>query len=179
MIISIKNKMYYNPQFFVENGLATLKIISEQSFSDIINEFTLQQGDRILQFNDNEEQIGEFYVEGMASVQLPGEDGSTVVTIKYKVNQLGIDVQEVLNDNIDLATLSILELATIVSNTKHNLEDELSHFNNTFEEHDNRLHNLETNQNTLIESVSHWESLFNILADRVATLENRLEEELK
>jgi predicted nuclease with TOPRIM domain len=114
----------------------------------------------------------------MSSIQLPGEDGSTVVTIKYKVNQIGKDAQEALNNDLDLATLSILELSTVVSNTRHGLEDNMSHLQNTFGEHKTRLENLEREQNSLIETVGHWETLFNTLADRVAVLENRLEEGL-
>lgn len=172
MIIEIKNKQYNNPDFSVENGIATLKIVSEASFSEITEDFVLESGDSIIQFNDNEEQIGEFYIQGMASVQLPGEDGSDVVTIKYHVTQLGLDAQEALNDDLDVATLSVLELAGILATTKQNFTDVTNRMETNIEEHNNRISTVSSLQNSINERMSRIESLYDVLADRVARLEN-------
>ena len=172
MIIEIKNKQYDNPDFSVENGIATLKIVSEASFSEITEDFVLESGDSIIQFNDNEEQIGEFYIQSMASVQLPGEDGSDVVTIKYHVTQLGLDAQEALNDDLDVTTLSVLELAGILATAKQNFTDVTNRMETNIEEHNNRISTVSSLQNSINERMSRIESLYDILADRVARLEN-------
>lgn len=176
MIIEIKGKRYSNPDFNVQNGLAVFRIHSEKSFSEIAEDFVLENGDSIIQYNDSEEQIGEFYVEGMASIRLPGEDGSEVVTIKYKVSQLGKEAQEALNDDLEMATISILELSGIVSQAKRNFNDTATRLEGRFSDHEEQLTSLTNAQNTINAAMNRWETMYNTLADRVARLENKLGE---
>ena len=173
MIIAIKGKRYNNPNFGIQNGLAVLRIHSEQTFAEIAEDFMLESGDSIVQYNDSEEQIGEFFIEGMASIQLPGEDDSDVVTIKYKVSQIGKEAQEALNEDLDMATLSVLELAGIISQAKRNFNDTAARIESSFSEHEHRITALGNTQNTINEAMNSWESMYNALADRVAELENK------
>lgn len=173
MIIEIKGKRYNNPIFSVQNGLAVFRIHSEKSFSEIAEDFVLENGDSISQYNDNEEKIGEFYVEGMATIQLPGEDDSKLVTVKYKVVQLGKEAQEALSDDLDMTTLSVLELSGVLSQAKRNFNDTATRIESSFSDHEQRLTSLANTQNTINAAMNRWESMYNSLADRVAQLENK------
>lgn len=173
MIIVIKGNQYQDPDFRVDNGIATLRIHSEASFADIVDDFALEAGDEIGQYNDNEVQVGVLYVEGMASIQLPGEDGTDVVTIKYHISQIGKDAQEALTDDLDMATFSVLELAGIVSQAKRTFEDTANRVESGLAEQDERITTMRNAVDTHTETIAHWETMYNALADRVAALENR------
>lgn len=173
MIIEIKGKRYDNPDFRINNGIAELRMHSEASFAEVFSDFALDAGDTIRQFNDNEEQIGEWYVEGMASIQLPGEDGSDVVTVKYHITQISKEAQEALTDDLDTASMSVLELAGIVANAKKEMNDTATRIEQEQQEHNERLSTIQQVLNNLNETTSRWESMYNVLADRVAKLENR------
>lgn len=173
MILVIKGKQYDNPNWGVQNGIGELKIHSDADFAQITADFAMQAGDSILQLNDNEEQIGQWYVEGMASIQLPGEDGSDVVTIKYHVSQLGKEAQDALRDDLDMASISVLELAGIVATAKKNMSDTANRVEQAQEEQKSRVSTIEQLQKQMNDSISHWETMYNTLADRVARLENK------
>lgn len=172
MILVIKNKQYDNPDWVVQSGIGELRIHSEADFAQISADFALVAGDSILQLNDNEEQIGQWYVEGMASIQLPGEDGSDVVTIKYHISQLGKDAQEALTDDLDMTSMSVLELAGIVATAKQNMNDTANRIEQSQEEQSSRISTIQQLQNQMNEAISRWETMYNTLADRVARLEN-------
>lgn len=172
MIIKIKGKLYNNPNWSVQGGIGVLKIKSEKTFAEIAEDFVLEAGDSILQYNDNEEQIGEWYVEGMASVQLPGENDSDVVTIKYHISQIGKEAQEALTEDLDDATMSVLELASLVTAAKKTITDTASRIEDSQKEQGIRLDTLSNTTNSLNERLSALEIAYNNLADRVARLEN-------
>lgn len=172
MILVIKNKQYDNPNWVVQNGIGELRIHSEADFAQISADFALQAGDSILQLNDNEEQIGQWYVEGMASIQLPGEDGSDVVTIKYHISQLGKEAQEAITDDLDMTSMSVLELAGLLSTAKKNFSDTAERVEQGLEEQSSRISTIQQLQNQMNEAISRWETMYNTLADRVARLEN-------
>lgn len=173
MILVIKNKQYDNPDWRVEKGIGVLRIPSEKSFAEIVSDFSLSAGESIVQLNDSGAQIGEWYVEGMASIQLPGEDDSDVVTIKYHISQIGKEAQEALNDDLDMATLSVLELATMVTDAKKVITDTASRIEESQQEQGNLIKTLTNKLNTMTEQVARWENMYNTLADRVARLENK------
>lgn len=173
MIIEINGNQYQDPDFRVNNGIAEMRVHSEESFAEIAERFVLAQGEEIVVYNDNEEQTGVFYVEGMASVELPGEAGSDVVTIKYHVNQISKEAQEALADELDMATLSVLELAGIVATAKQGFESRADMIEDSYNEINQRIQTLAQTQNTIIQAISRCESMYNTLADRVAGLENK------
>lgn len=174
MIIKIKNKQYINPDWRVENGIALFRFASDASFAQIIADFSLEKGDEITQLNDNEEVIGKWYVDGMASIKMPGdEDGEDQVVIKYYVSQLGYDAQAALNDDMDTATITILELASLVSRLQGSYEDAEKRMKQTEEEYERSYAEMRNILNHHTDSISQWETSYNTLADRVATLENR------
>ena len=173
MILKIKDKLYDNPDWRVEQGIGSLRIHSEADFSQITSDFALQSGDIIIQLNDNEDQIGQWYVQGMSSIQLPGEDNSDVVTIKYHISQLGQEAQAALTDDLDMTSMSVLELAGIIATAKQNMNDTAARIEQSQTEQSERINILQQLQNQMNESISHWETMYNTLADRVAILENR------
>ena len=173
MILKIKDKLYDNPDWRVEQGIGSLRIHSEADFSQITSDFALQSGDIIIQLNDNEDQIGQWYVQGMSSIQLPGEDNSDVVTIKYHISQLGQEAQAALTDDLDMTSMSVLELAGIIATAKQNMNDTAARIEQSQTEQSERINTLQQLQNQMNESISHWETMYNTLADRVAVLENK------
>lgn len=173
MILVIKGKQYDNPNWMIQNGIGELRIHSDADFAQITADFALVAGDSIVQLNDNEEQIGQWYVEGMASIQLPGEDGSDVVTIKYHVSQLGKDAQEAIKDDLDMTSMSVLELAGIVATAKKNMNDTAERVEQAQKEQKSQISTIQQLQNQMNESISRWETMYNTLADRVARLENK------
>lgn len=173
MILVIKGIQYENLDWRVTNGIGEIRLHSEESFSEISAKFALNAGDSILQLNDNEQQIGEWYIESMASIQLPGEDGSDVVTIKYHISQIGKDAQEALTEDLDMASLSVLELAGIVANAKQEMLDTVKRVEQAQQVQNESITTMQRIMNQLVETTSHWESMYNILADRVAQLENK------
>lgn len=173
MILVIKGKQYDNPNWGVQNGIGELRIHSDADFAQITTDFALQAGDSILQLNDNEEQIGQWYVEGMASIQLPGEDGSDVVTIKYHISQIGKEAQDALMGDLDMTSMSLLELAGIVATAKKNMSDTANRIEQAQDEQKSRVSTIEQLQNQMNEAIGRWESMYNTLADRVARLENK------
>lgn len=173
MIIEIKGKQYVNPDWRIDKGIGELQIHTEATFTELAADFVLEQGASIKQYNDNEEQIGEWYVEGMASIQLPGEDGSKVAIIKYHISQLGLDAQEAINADLDDATMSVLELAGMLSTAKRNFNDTATRVEASQAEQSGRIDTLTQITNQLNEAINRCESMYNILADRVAVLENK------
>ena len=173
MIIEIKGNQYTDPDFKVDNGIATLRVHSEASFADVVDDFALEAGDEIGQYNDSEEQVGVLYVEGMASIQLPGEDGTDVVTVKYHVSQIGKDAQEALTDDLDMTTFSVLELAGILSQAKRSFENTAARVESGLTEQGERITTMRNTVDAHTATISHWETMYNALADRVAALENK------
>lgn len=174
MIIQIKNKQYINPDWRVEKGVALFRFATDASFAQIIEDFSLNAGDEITQLNDNEEVIGKWYVDGMASIKMPGdEDGEDQVVIKYYVSQLGHDAQMALNEDMDTATITILELASLVSRLKTSYDEAEKRMKQAEEEYQRSYTEMRELLNHHTNSISQWETSYNRLADRVATLENR------
>lgn len=173
MVIEINGKQYIDPDWRVENGIAEIRIHSEKTFAEIADDFVLDAGDSIIQYNDNDEQVGEWYVEGMASIQLPGEDGSDVVTIKYHISQLAKDAQEALNEDLDDTTMSVLELAGLLSTAKKNFQDTANRLEGSLSEQEQRISNISQTQTAINQSIARIDGLYNALADRVARLENK------
>lgn len=173
MIIVIKGKQYDNPNWMVQNGIGELRIHSDADFAQIAADFALVAGESILQLNDNEEQIGQWYVEGMASIQLPGEDGSDVVTIKYHISQIGRDAQDALTEDLDMTSMSLLELAGIVATAKKDMTDTANRIEQAQEKQESQIGEIQRLQNQMNESIGRWETMYNTLADRVARLENK------
>lgn len=172
MIIEIKGNLYNNMDFRINGGMAELRFPSEKTFAEIVADFALNEGDSIIQRNDSEEQVGVFCVEKMGSIQLPGEDASDVVTIKYHISQLGKEAQEAITEDLDIATLSVLELAGIVSRAKKSFDDAAKRVEEGLTEHNNRLVAIRETVDGHTNTISQWENMYNRLADRVAQLEN-------
>lgn len=172
MVIEINGRQYINPDFKVDNGIATIKVLSDKTFSEIASDFVVSAGDSILQYDDNGNQIGELFVEGMASIQLPGEDGSEVVTVKYHVSQIGTDAQDALHEGVEDASDAILELCELIAEQTQTIEETCSRIEDSQSEQGHRLDSLSNTLNSNTESISRWETMYNTLADRVARLEN-------
>ena len=172
MIIEIKGKQYLNPGWRVENGIAQLRIRSDATFEEISEDFVLTQGECILQFNDSEQQISAWYVEGMASIELPGEDKNEVVIIKYHVSQLAKDAQDSLQTDVDDASDAVLELCEMISEQQSTLSDTCARIEGSQKDQQNRMDALSQTLNLHTVSIGNLESMFNTLADRVARLEN-------
>lgn len=172
MKIEINGTMYTNPDFRVDNGIATLRILSDKTFAEIAEDFVVAAGESIKQYDDSDNQIGELYVEGMASIQLPGEDGSEVVTIKYHISQIGKDAQEALQEDAEDAMDAILELCELIGQQTQELEDTCSRIEDSQSEQGQRLDSLSETLTSNTQAISRWETMYNALADRVARLEN-------
>ena len=174
MLIEINGKQYLNPDFRVANGIAEMRIQSDKTFAEIAEDFVVEAGDSIKQYNELEQQIGEYYVEGMASIQLPGEDGTELVTIKYHVSQIGKDAQDAMSGDIEDASDAALELCEIIGEMDQNLNDTCRRIENSQQEQGQQLNNFSQTQTQHTKAIERWESMYNALADRVARLENKV-----
>lgn len=173
MIIKIKGKEYSPVNFQVQKGVLEVQVHSEATFAELIEDFVLEAGQSITQYNDNEEQIGAFYVEGMASIQLPGEGDLDVVIIKYHVSQIGKDAQEALANDLDDTSMSVLELAGLFSVSKKQFTDMVEEMRACRDDYINRFESINQRQNNVQDALSRLYDTVNDLADRVAVLENR------
>ena len=174
MIIEIKGQEYLNPDIRFESGEIIFRYTSDATFMEIVNQFALEPGDSIKQYNDSHEQIGEWYIIQMGSIKLPGSpDGEAQVIIHYRVSQLGKEAQEALNSNVDEISDAALELAGMIAQFDESLTDKITYVEDTNKSTNRIISALQEQTNSNTYAISDLSNRFNILADRIARLENR------
>ena len=154
MIIEINNKRYTNPDFTTKNGIALIRIDSDASFQEISADFLLDEGDMINQYDDSENQIGQWYVKGMCSIRMPGEDGAEKVEVKYYISQLGKDAREVIEGNVDENTDAVLELADYITTIEQTYDDYKDELDNQFDDFKSTVNSTINNLTQTINGIS-------------------------
>lgn len=185
MSLEINGVRYPDSSWRVESNTLILQLPDEYTFEDAVEAFTLESGYAIKQYNDNDDQIAEYYVVRMGSIEMPDGYEHTKLVVKYYIGNIEQNAQAIIDGNLEEASDAILELAEYIVETAGDIDQRVEILEETQKEElksvkedwagqKDRLDVIEETLNRHNNTISHLQGLIEQYMDRIARVENRM-----
>lgn len=176
MIKFIINGQTYLPYSTSNNDRELqIEIVSNMSFAVAYETLNVDDGGEITQMNDEDEIVGVYYAYGICSLNSRQENPrDRIITVKYNVTKIGIDSQQVIEEDVSNAEDALLEIAEFYADMQESLQTNTKKLEAQERDTNTAINNIHEIMNRHTSSISNLESIFAQLSDRVAELENRL-----
>ena len=177
MKITINNITFPQSGWSVYENVGHLDIMTNESLVNILN--TISENQPIEVYSDEDELLSIWNNNGVKSIKSDTVNDTRRVTIDFDVSIISSNAEAQLYKDIDESINGILELGTVVAEIDETLQSHTESINglSTAAEATNENIELITSQiNDLSASIraslDEFQNNYNLLADRVAQLEN-------
>ena len=177
MKITINNITFPQSGWSVYENVGHLDIMTNESLVNILN--TISENQPIEVYSDEDELLSIWNNNGVKSIKSDTVNDTRRVTIDFDVSIISSNAEAQLYKDIDESINGILELGTVVAEIDETLQSHAESINglSTAAEATNENIELITSQiNDLSASIraslDEFQNNYNLLADRVAQLEN-------